>query len=157
MMDILHQPTTQLIKKRSAIFSETVEIKNINPCISDRCMLFSNYINKANLEKFLTEKLEKNCVDVIQCPMDKDTTIIKIALTAAKVFPVNVFANDTDILFMTNSCTDMYDTYKTNVKQDQITECHSVTNILNALQNHSLVVTPHLLYITSERLPYSRN
>ena len=44
-------------RKRSGTFSETVDIKNNNPCTSDRSIFFSNYINKANFAKFLAEKL----------------------------------------------------------------------------------------------------
>ena len=48
--------------------------------------------------------------------MDTGTTIIKTELISVKDFPVNVFSDDTDILLllihhMTNSSTDMYNTY----------------------------------------------
>ena len=80
--------------------------------------------------------------------MDTDTTIIKTALTVAKDSPVNVFADDTDILsllihHMTNSSTDMYNIYITNVKKEQRRECYNVTDILNALENH---VIKYLLF-----------
>ena len=96
-----HVPSTKDVthRKRSGTFSEIVEIKNNNPCTSDQSTFFSNNINKANFVKFLAEKLPtKNGFNVIQCPMDADTAIIKKALTAAKDSPVNVFADDTDIL-----------------------------------------------------------
>ena len=56
--------------------------------------------------------------------MDAETTIIKTALTAAKDSPVNVFADDTDILSLlihhiTNSSTDMYNIYITNIKKNK--------------------------------------
>ena len=80
--------------------------------------------------------------------MDADTTIIKTALTVAKGSPVNVFADDTDILsllihHMANSSTDMYNIYITNVKKEQRRECYNVTDILNALENH---VIKYLLF-----------
>ena len=52
-------------RKRSGTFSETVDIKNNNPCISDQSVFFSNYINKANFVKSLAEKLQKNDFNVI--------------------------------------------------------------------------------------------
>ena len=80
--------------------------------------------------------------------MDADTTIIKAALTVAKDSPVNVFADDTDILsllihHMANSFTYMYNIYITNVKKEQRRECYNVTDILNALENH---VIKYLLF-----------
>ena len=56
--------------------------------------------------------------------MDGDTTIIQEALVAAKDSPVNVFANDTDILLllirhMTNDSTVLYNFYTRNVKKEQ--------------------------------------
>ena len=80
--------------------------------------------------------------------MDAGTTIIKTTLTAAKDSPVNVFADDTDILsllihHMTNSSTDVYNIYITNVKKEQRRECYNVTDTLNALENH---VIKYLLF-----------
>ena len=56
--------------------------------------------------------------------MDGDTTIIQEVLVAAKDSPVNVFANDTDILLllihhMTNDSTVLYNFYTRNVKKEQ--------------------------------------
>ena len=81
-----YAPSTKNATHRngSETFSERVETKNNNPCTSDRSSFFSNYVNKANFVKFLAEKLQKNGFNVIQCPVDADTTIIKTALTVAK-------------------------------------------------------------------------
>ena len=135
-------------RKRSETFSKIAEIKNNNPCTSDRSTFFSNYINKVNFVKFLAEKLQKNGFNVLQCPMDAETIIIKTALISAKDSPVNVFADDTDILslrihHMTNSFTDVYNIYIPNVKKEQRRECYHVTHILNALENH---VIKYLLF-----------
>ena len=109
-------------RNRSGTFSEIVEIKNNNPCKTDRSTFFSNYINKANFVIYLAEKLHKNGFNVIQYPMNADTKIIITALTVTKDSPVNVFVDDTDILsllihHMTNSSTHMYKIYITNVKR----------------------------------------
>ena len=58
--------------------------------------------------------------------MDEDTTILQEALVAAKDSPVNVFANDTDILLllihhMTNDSTVLYNFYTRNVKKEHVT------------------------------------
>ena len=91
--------------------------------------------------KVLAEKLQKNGFNIIQCPKDADTTIIKTPLSAAKDSPVNVFADDTNILSlhihpMTNSSSDMHYTYITNTKKEQRGEFYHVTDLLNALDNH---------------------
>ena len=105
-------------RKRSGTFSEIVDIKNKNPCTSHWSTFFSNFINKVNFVKVLAEKLQKNDFNIIQCPMDADTRIIKTALTAAKDSPVHALTDDTDILslliyHMRNSSTDMYNIYIT--------------------------------------------
>ena len=46
-------------RNRSGTFSETVEIKNSNPCTSDQSTFFYNYINKANFVKFFSRKVTK--------------------------------------------------------------------------------------------------
>ena len=82
--------------------------------------------------KVLAEKLQKNGFNIIQCPKDADTT---------KDSPVNVFADDTNILSlhihpMTNSSSGMHYTYITNTKKEQRGEFYHVTDLLNALENH---------------------
>ena len=72
--------------------------------------------------------------------MDAGTSVIETSLTVAKDSPVNIFADDTNILsllihHMTNSSTDMYNIYITNVKKEQKKECYKVADILNALEN----------------------
>ena len=82
--------------------------------------------------------------------MEADTTIIKTALAADKDSPVNVFADDTDVLLllihhMTNSSTEIYNIYIINVKKEQRRESYNVTDILNALENHVIkyLLFPH--------------
>lgn len=128
-------------QKRSGTVFETVEIKNDNPCTSDRSAFFSN---KANLFKFLAEKLQKNSFNVIQCPMDAGTTTIKTASAAAKDSPINVFANDTDNLsmpihHMENNYTDMYNFYmkkcKKGTTRKRMLQCHRRTKSIRESHN----------------------
>ena len=69
--------------------------------------------------------------------MDADTTIIKTALTVAKDSPLNIFEYDTDILsLLIHHMTNMYNIYIKNVEKEHRREFCSITDILNALENH---------------------
>ena len=77
-------------KRRSGGISNTVDIKDINPCPAYRNTFLSNYANKEAFVKFLGSKLELLGFDIIQCPSDADTTIVKIALNSNDDKPVTI-------------------------------------------------------------------
>ena len=141
LMDMLHQPRLEHIKKDLEQSLKQCKLK-MTTLTSDQSMFFSNYINKPNLVKFLVEKLQKNSLNVIQGPMDTDTTIIKTTQTTAKDSPINFFANDTDILplpihDMANNYTNVDNIYITNAKKEQQGRgFYNVTDVLKALGNH---------------------
>ena len=89
--DITHQ-------KRSGRASQTTEMKDTNPCPSDRNGFLSNYTNKEAFVKALAAKLELQGFRIVQCPSDADTTIVKVALQATHDKPVTVYSDDTDVL-----------------------------------------------------------
>ena len=84
-------------KKCSGGVSNTVDIEDINPCPADRNVSLSNYANKEAF-KFLGSKLELLGFDIIQCPSDANTTIVKVALNSDDDKPVTTYSDDTDIL-----------------------------------------------------------
>ena len=57
LLDLLHQPRTQLTENDLEHFRK-------------QSTFFSNYINKASFGKISAEKLQKNGLNVIQCPRD---------------------------------------------------------------------------------------
>ena len=57
----------------------------------------SSFVNKQSLIDNLGKKLEDNGFQVVYCPGNADTTIIKTALSFVDR-PVTILADDTDIL-----------------------------------------------------------
>ena len=84
-------------KKCSGGVSNTVDIKDINLCPADKNTFLSNYANKKAFVKFLGSKVELLGFDIIQCPSDAGTTIIKVALNSNNDKPVTIYSDDTDI------------------------------------------------------------
>ena len=87
-------------KKCSRKASATIEIKEMNLCVTDRSTFLSNYENKKAFVKCLAAKLRILGFQVFECPYDADTTIVKVALKYSKEQSVIVYADDTDILFL---------------------------------------------------------
>ena len=50
--------------------------------------------------KFLTEQMEKCAINVITCPGDADTEIVKVALENVSLHKTLVVSDDTDIAIM---------------------------------------------------------
>ena len=67
-------------QKRSGTVSQTVEIHDQYHCPSERKVFLSNYTNKENLVMALATKLELDGFEVVLCPCDADTTIVKVVL-----------------------------------------------------------------------------
>ena len=141
--DVTHQ-------KRSSNVCSTVDIKEINPCTSDRDSFLSNYKNKEKFVKFLARRLRILELQVIECPSDADTTIVKVAVETAKETPVNVFSDDTDVLcLLLHHCNNTRDLHKVNIinvtkKKDQQRHCYTISDITNRLQNP--VILLYLLF-----------
>jgi 5'-3' exonuclease len=57
-----------------------------------------NYTNKEKFVKLLAERLEVNGIEVVRCPSDADTTIVKVAMRYDPGTLVVIFSDDTDIL-----------------------------------------------------------
>jgi 5'-3' exonuclease len=84
---------------RSGKSSEVVEICEDNFCPSDRTQFLNNYKNKERFIKHLANTLQANGFEVILCPSDADTTIVKTALEIVGE-SVTVLADDTDIMIL---------------------------------------------------------
>ena len=66
-------------------------------CTTDRNEVLTNYTKKENFVTALAAKLEVNGINVVLCPSDADTTIVKVAPEYENRL-VTIFADDTDIL-----------------------------------------------------------
>ena len=84
---------------RSGKSSEVVEIGEDNPCPSDGTEFLNNYKNKERFINNLANILQVNGFEVILCPSDADTTIVKTALEIVGE-SVTVLADDTDIMIL---------------------------------------------------------
>ena len=85
-------------QKRAGNISQSVDIKEENPCPANRKSFLGNYQNKEAFVGCLAKYLVKCNFKVIECPSDADTSIVKETLNIAKDSPVTVFSDDTDIL-----------------------------------------------------------
>ena len=77
--------------------SETFEVKNSNPCTVEKSLFLSNYTNKERFVTMLAENLKSMGFQVVLCPSDADTTIVKTALDISQSSPVTVLSDDTDV------------------------------------------------------------
>ena len=84
-------------RSRTGKIFQTVEVRDNNPCPSDRSEFLTNYTNKQSFVNALGEKLKEQGLEVVLCPCDADTTIVKVALEK-ETKAVTVLADDTDIL-----------------------------------------------------------
>ena len=85
-------------QKRSGTVTQTLETHDQYHCPSERNVFLSNYTNKENFVMALATKLELDGFEVVLCPCDADTTIVKVALDSANGTPVTVYSDDTDVL-----------------------------------------------------------
>ena len=76
--------------------SNSIEIKMQNRCPADRKSFLTNYGNKEAFVNWLSTNLSEAGFEVINCPADADTTIVKVSLDQKEA--VNVYSDDTDIL-----------------------------------------------------------
>lgn len=83
--------------KRGVKMAQSVEITDNNLCPADNKEFLANYTNKQNLIVALATKMEEVNIDVVLCPSDADTTIVKKALEVRDK-PVTIFSDDTDVL-----------------------------------------------------------
>ena len=127
-------------KKRSGGVSNTVDIKDINPCPEERNKFLSNYANKEAFVKFLRTKLELLVFDIIQCPSDAYTAIVKVALNSNDDKPVTIYSDDTDILCLlihhSVQLPNTQDIYLINItckKGTKQRECFNIKDITNNL------------------------
>ena len=137
-------------KKRSGGVSNTADIKDINPCPADRNTFLSNYANKEAFVKFLGSKFELLGYDILQCPSDADTTIVKVTLNSNDDKPVTICSDDTDILCLLIhhrvQLLDTRDIYLINMtwkKGTKQPECFNIKDITNNLDQ---LVIQYLLF-----------
>lgn len=76
--------------------SNAIEIQDQNRCPADRKSFLSNYTNKQAFIDWLSTHLADAGFEIVKCPADADTTIVKAAINQKG--SVNVYSDDTDIL-----------------------------------------------------------
>ncbi|KAG1667386.1 hypothetical protein GQR58_018489 [Nymphon striatum] len=134
-------------QKCSGTASHTVEIHDQHPCPSERKVFLSNYLNKEKFVIALASKLKSCGFEVVLCPSDADTTIVKVALNLST--PATVYSDDTDVLCllvhhtkMNPNTADIFLTNMTTSKNSQ-RHCYRIQDIINELDD---VVLTYLLF-----------
>ena len=124
-------------RKRSGKVSSVIEFKDSNICPTDRDTLLSNYQNKEGFVKLLATSLKTFGFQVVECPSDADTTIVKVAIQMARVQDVIVYSDDTDVLsllvhhcYQTSNLSNVYIMNMTR-KSDQRRKCYLVTDVID--------------------------
>ena len=125
-------------KSRSAKVSQVVQIHDDNLCPCDRTEFLSSYVNKKSFIDCLGKKSEENGFQVVYCPGNADTTIIKTALNVVDR-PVTILADDTDILclllyhvYFHNDCQDIFLKTMRTLKDTQERISYSINDIIEA-------------------------
>ena len=80
----------------------TVNICDNNPFPSDQELFIANYSNK---EKFFSEvarKLQSECVNVVMCSRDADTTLVKVPLQIKDAYALVFTAGTDNLCFLTH-------------------------------------------------------
>ena len=136
-------------QKRSGTVSQTVEIHDQYHCPSERKVFLSNYTNKENFVVALATKLELDGFEVVLCPCDADTTLVKVALDSANGTPVTVYSYDTDVLCLSvhhvkvsTNPPDIFVTNMTRAKNSQRL-CYRIEDLISELDD---MVLSYLLF-----------
>ena len=106
------------IKKGCRKASASIEINEMNLCVTDRNTFLLIYENKKAFVKCFPAKLTILGIQVFECPCDANTTIVKVAIEYSKEKSVIGYADYTDILSL------LFNHYRNtpNLKVNFITE-----------------------------------
>ena len=133
-------------QKRKSRICQTVEVNDQNPCPSDRTTFLKNYTNKEKFVKLLAERLEMNGIEVVRCPSDADTTIVKVAMRYDPGTPVVIFSDDTDILCLLlhhmngeHESPNIFLMNMSRQKANKERECYNIKDVIDETEGMFLV------------------
>ena len=124
--------------RRGKSLCGSVEVNDGIKCVTDRAVFLNNYVNKEKFIGFLSTKLTKSGVRVVQTPGDADTTIIREALhpQGCDKDRVQVMADDTDILCLLLHHYQLLDSPREVFIRNVTKKCISRTSGASGEENH---------------------